>query len=251
MKGPTLPVLTAANVSMPRHTHTHTQTHTCHRRTHRGWGHWVCSGHVPSPPVKCHITVCINTASSQKTNMWGGSNGEECCRLFVCLSPSFPLSSGSPTLFPLLSTLFPVSLSPSSFPPSPSFTMGTLSQNKNPSEVGWHSNRYDSCVHVCVRCGFDGGVDGSCSLKHSLLRLIGKHESSPQHSLFCYTSNMTQACEHEHILRSLQEINGVEKKRREHKNGGSLSSCWRCINVPEVSGKNTPTKLLCNTGDTK
>lgn len=35
-----------------------------HRHTHKGRGHWACSGHMPSPPVKCCITLCINTACS-------------------------------------------------------------------------------------------------------------------------------------------------------------------------------------------
>lgn len=244
MKGPTLPVLTAANVSMPRHTH-----------THRGWGHWACSGHVPSPPVKCHITVCINTASSQETNMRGGSNREECSRLFVCLSSLlFFLSLLSPVhSSPLVTDMshFPL-LSPYRLlhPPSSSYFLpcflSLLAHHLSllPHPLPWvHSVKTKihqksggiatdtTAVCVCVRCGFDGGVDGSCSLKHSLLRLIGKHESSPQHSLFCYTYNMTQACEHEHILRSLPEINGVggEKKGKESMKMGDL-----CLPVGEV-----------------
>lgn len=88
----------------------HANTYTC---THKGREHWACCGHVPSPPVKCHVTIMQPEVSRSKT--------EESCRLFVCCRINFLLFP-LPSLFFLLvfqsfsiylfRPCFPISISP-------------------------------------------------------------------------------------------------------------------------------------------
>lgn len=159
-----------------------TQTHT-HTKD-GGTKHVVATCQV----LQSNATVWVQPAVCRNKNVarewWRVS-----CRLFVCLSflsytslfsPFFPPSAlslfslfhSSPFFFfkkKKTSLLFLLSfrLSPHlslvrapSHPYPPSHTSGELSQNKtrkkrNPSESGWHSNRYDSCVHAYV-AGLDG-----------------------------------------------------------------------------------------------
>lgn len=152
MKGGTLSVLTAANVCMPAWLNTHIPTDM---RALKGRGHWAYCGHVPRLPLKCHITVLIQPVR-RSDMIFSFFNSP-----FLFLSePRFPffslivfVYSASHSFFsPVTLCLFLLFLSiPASkslwthylfsfFPPS-SHIAGTLSQNKNPSEVGWHSNR--------------------------------------------------------------------------------------------------------------
>lgn len=80
------------------------------------------------------------------------------------------------------------------YPPSSSLPANSLSlfprttgQTKNPSEVGWHSNRYDSCMHACVCALWVGRWSGGIPLSEraqTSSRLIGAHES-PLSALQC------------------------------------------------------------------
>lgn len=150
MKGGTLSVLTAANICMPAWLNTHIPTDM---RALKGQGHWAYCGHVPRLPQKCHITVLIQPVRCSDM-IFSFFNSPyrflsetrfpfTYCLCFFCISLLF--SPVTLCLF-LLFLSIPASKSLwthylfSFFPPS-SHIARTLSQNKNPSEVGWHSNR--------------------------------------------------------------------------------------------------------------
>lgn len=103
--------------------------------------------------------------------------------------------------------------------------MGTLHQNKDPSEFGWHSNRCDSSI--CARLLRSGRIPLAERL-HALLRLTDKHRS-----WFLLPVGVRAG-----VSRSAEDENKTLQKRRQNRR----LFCDRGVILPKASASTTTQK---------